>query len=115
MNKQEIKMQLIIAAGELSHDIDNENGCFDEIAKNVLRKVLNCKELLDDSSNDTLIQLDNSVEDGENLVDAVFLTEDNDVKFSMSNTDLEPYTEDFEYVSREAILMVVKEITKMCN
>lgn len=115
MNKQEIKMQLIIAVGELRHDIEDENGHFDEIAKNVLRKAMGCKELLDNSNNDMFIRLNNSIEDGKSLVDAVFLTEGDDIKLSMRDVDLEPYIEDFESVSRGSILMVVNEIAKMCD
>lgn len=120
MNKNELKTRLIIAQGELEAELENENGCFDEIADHIFALAFYCKELLDKSSNDALIQLDKSVvwQERHEYIDGFYLSFARTVvNFTASDMDDlgEVYTHSVDEVDREVIIEVVKELIKMCN
>lgn len=120
MKKNELKTRLIIAQGELEAELENENGCFDEIAENILLLALSCDDLLDKSSNDVLIQLDKSVKwkNGygcANYVDGIFLSLNKMPDFTCSAYGGAIYSCHFDEVDREIIVEVVKELIKMCE
>ena len=116
MNKEKLKMSLVILGGELKDAISNENGCFDEIASKAMCNILSCKELLDDSSKDVLVSFDRSVYDVERAewIDGVFISTDKKIMFTTSNDD-EVYSRNVDYMSRSAIINVVNEIIRMCK
>ena len=120
MNKIGLKTQLMIAIGELEADLENENGCFDEIANNIFMLAFSCEDLLDKSSNDVLIQLDKSVvwQERREYIDGFYLSlERTFVNFTASDMDDlgEVYTHSVDEVDREIIVEVVKELIKMCE
>lgn len=116
MKKEELRKRLLIAFGELTDALSNENGCFDEIALKVLSTALSYDALLDETSGNKLIQFDKSVFDDElrELVDAVFIANDGSIMFSTS-CDNEIFSRELEEIDRQTILMVVNEITRMLN
>lgn len=116
MNKKELKAHLIIMIGELKGEVDNESGCFDEIATSALKNVLGCNELVATDSNDILVQLDKSIEDDGLLVDAVFLSSNNKVLFSVTDAEDEMIdSAELADISRESIIKLLDEIYKMCE
>lgn len=120
MDKNEFKTRLIIAQGELKSEIDNEFGCFDEIAQRIFLLAFSCEDLLDKSSEDVLIQFDTSVrwEALREFVDGIYLSQTKTcVNFTTSDMyDInEIYSCSLERVDRNVILDVVKELIKMCE
>lgn len=120
MKKNELKTRLIIAQGELEADLENENGCFDEIANNIFMLAFSCEDLLDKSSKDVLIQLDKSVgwRNGygyTHYVDGIFLFLNKIPLFTCSTYGGAIYSCHFDEVDREIIVEVVKELIKMCQ
>ena len=116
MKKEDLRKRLLIAFGELTDALSNEDGCFDEIATKALSTALSCDALLDRTSNNKLIQFDKSVFDdmSKELVDAVFIANDGSIMFSTSFGD-DIFSRELEEVDRHTILMVVNEITRMSN
>ena len=121
MNKQELLVRLEIAKAELEYNIHYEQGCFDEIAKNIFAFALGSGLLQDESSEDIEIQLDKSVHiihcDEQECIDGIYLSGTRTlVHFSASSFDgSEIYSYDIEDVEREDIIKVVKELIKMCK
>ena len=120
MNKEELKVRLQIAEGELRDDIENENGCFDEIARSIFVLALNSGLLQEESTEDVSIQLDKSVRIvhwGEReYLDSVYLETENEVCFTASSLDgSEIYVYDLEDIAREDVIKVIVEIIKMCK
>lgn len=120
MKKNELKTRLIIAQGELEAELYNENGCFDEIANNIFMLAFSCEDLLDKSSNDTLIQLDKSVKwkiayGYAHYVDGIFLSLNTMPYFTCSEYGGAIYSCLLSEVDREIIIEVVKELIKMCG
>lgn len=120
MNKNELKTRLIIAQGELNAEIDNEYGCFDEIAERIFLVALSCEALLDKSSEDVEIQFDKSIKMthcGEpEFIDGIYLsTTATEAHISASSEDnSEIYCYDIEEIVRDDIVRIVKELIKMC-
>ena len=115
MTKKELRANLIIMIGELKEEIDNESGCFDEIATSAFKNVLGCDELLDAGSNDTLVQLNNSVEDDGFLVDGIFISNDDNILFSVTDKEDEMIdSAELTDISRECIIQILKKICQMC-
>ena len=73
-NMSILKNRLCIYKAEMKTEIGNEDGCFDEIAEIAFTLCLNSNELIDDSSNGRLVQLDCSVydDDLDVLIDGYF-------------------------------------------
>ena len=121
MNKQELLVRLEIAKAELEDNINNEQGCFDEIAKNIFAFALGSGLLQEESSKDILIQLDKSVIiircDEQEYIDGIYLNvTKTEVHFTASSFDgSEIYSYDIEDVEREDVVDVVKELIKMCK
>ena len=121
MSKEELKVRLQIAEGELRYDIENENGCFDEIAKNIFAFALGSGLLQEPSSEDVEIQLDKSVQiipcGEQEYIDGIYLSGTiTEVHFSASSFDgSEIYSYDLEDIEREDVIKVVKELSKMCK
>lgn len=119
MNKNELKTRLIIAQGELEAELDNGYGCFDEIAERILLLALTCEDLLDKSSEDTLIQLDKSVEwkERHEYIDGIYLSQTktyaNLIASDMDDSG-ELYVYSVDEVDREIIIELVKQLKKMC-
>lgn len=120
MNKQELKTRLIIAQGELRDDIENENGYFDEIAERILFLCFSCDDLLDKSSKDVLVQLDKSViyKKNNHYIDGFYLDNDR-THIHFHGSSIDDGRELFNYstytLEREIVLLVIKELIKMCN
>ena len=120
MNKEELKVRLQIAEGELRDNIDDEQGCFDEIANNIFVLALNSGLLQEPSTEDVSIQLDKSVRIvhwGEReYIDSVYLASATEASFTASSLDgSEIYVYDLEDIAREDVIRVVKELIKMCK
>lgn len=122
MNKKELKVRLQIAEGEMKCCINDEYGCFDEIAQRIFMLVLSCDEMLDKSSEDILVQLDKSVQiesilNTQEYIDGIYLSQTiNEAHFTASSLDgSELFVYDIEEVEREYILKVVKELIRMCD
>lgn len=120
MKKNELKTRLIIAQGELATELENENGCFDEIADHIFALAFYCEDLLDKSSNDALIQLDKSVvwQERREYIDGFYLSFARTV-VNVTASDMddlgEVYTHSVDEVDREIIIKVVNELIKMCG
>lgn len=117
-NMNTLKNRLCIYKAEMQNEIENEDGCFDELAKIAFTLCLSSNELLDDSSRDRLIQLDCSVYDDDLhvLVDGIFLCSSNDnIHFTCTRKDNEEIC-DFSlyYMPRQTLLLVLNEVIKMC-
>lgn len=120
MNKEELKVRLQIAEGELRDDIENEQGCFDEIAQRILVLALGSGLLQEESTEDVSIQLDKSVRIthwGEReYIDSVYLASATEACFTASSLDgSEIYVYDIDDVDREDVIKVVKQLIKMCK
>ena len=121
MNKEELKVRLQIAEGELRDDIDNENGCFDEIAQRIFVLALGSGLLQEPSSKDVEIQLDKSVQivhwNEQEYIDGIYLSGmSTEVHFTASSLNgSEIYCYDMEDVEREDIVKVITELIKMCK
>jgi hypothetical protein len=121
MNKQDLKIRLQIAKGELQDHVHNEQGCFDEIAQRAFSFALGSGLLQEKSSEDIEIQLDKSVHiihcDEQEYIDGIYLSRIiTEVHFTASSFDgSEIYCYDIEDVEREDVIKVVKELIKMCK
>lgn len=120
MKKNELKTRLIIAQGELKTEIDNEYGCFDEVAERIFLLTFSCEDLLDKSSEDVLIQLEKSVvwQERREYIDGFYLSQTKTyANFTASDMDDlgELYVYSVDEVDREIIIDVVKELIKMCE
>lgn len=119
MDKEELKERLQIAEGELRDNIDDENGCFDEIAQRIFALALGSGLLQEESSEDVEIQLDKSIVrcDEQEYIDGIYLSEViTEVHFTTSSFDgSEIYSRDIVDVEREDIIKVLKELIKMCK
>ena len=122
MNKKELKVRLQIAEGEMKCCINDEYGCFDEIAQRIFMLVLSCDEMLDKSSEDILVQLDKSVQiesilNTQEYIDGIYMSQTiTEAHFTASSLDgSELFVYDIEEVDREYILKVVKELIRMCD
>ena len=121
MNKQDLITRLIIAEGELKDAINNENGCFDEIAQRIFMLALGCEDLLDESSEDVLIQLDKSVQiticNEQEYIDGIYLsgtiTEVHSSTSSLDNSEI--YVRNIEDIDRNVILQVIEKLINMCD
>ena len=115
MTKEQLKAQLIILIGEMKADIENENGCCDEIAEKALNLAFECKDLLDKSSNDKLIQFDKSIEQDIVFIDGVFIDKNGFMCITETDKETEEiYNDSIEVVDRENILKILEIIEKMC-
>ena len=121
MNKQELLVRLEIAKAELEYNINDENGCFDEIAHRIFAFALGSGLLQDESSEDVEIQLDKSVHiihcNEQEYIDGIYLSGTRTlVHFTASSFDgSEIYCYDIEDIEREDVIKVVKELIKMCK
>lgn len=119
MNKEELKVRLQIAEGELRDDIENEQGCFDEIAQRIFVLALGSGLLQEPSTEDVSIQLDKSVRIAhwgeQEYIDSVYLETENEACFTASSLDgSEIYVYDMDEIAREDVVKVIVEIIKMC-
>ena len=121
MNKEELKVRLQIAEGELRDNIDDEQGCFDEIAQSIFAFALGSGLLQEPSSDDVEIQLDKSVQiipcGEQEYIDGIYLSGiRTEACFTASSSDGgEVYCYDIEDIEREDVIKVVKELIKMCK
>ena len=87
---------------------------FDELATNALKQCLNTTCLLEQNSEDTLIQLEDSVYDeySNYIIDGVLLDEDdkNHVLFTVTDEHDEIQTVELTDICRASILEVIREI-----
>ena len=121
MNKQELLVRLEIAKAELEYNINDENGCFDEIAHRIFAFALGSGLLQDEGSEDVEIQLEKSVHiihcNEQEYIDGIYLSGTRTlVHFTASSFDgSEIYCYDIEDIEREDVIKVVKELIKMCK
>ena len=118
MKKEELRMRLIIAQGELKDEVCDDCGCFDEVALCALTTAFACEELLDKSSKDLLIKFDKSIKDEEyNLyIDGVFLPSEYTLPdFTITRQDGTIGSRGYHYTDRERIMDVLSELIRMCK
>lgn len=116
-NMNTLKNRLCIYKAEMKTEIENECGCFDEIAEIAFTLCLNSNELIDDSSNGRLVQLDCSVydDDLDVLIDGFYFDNNNDIYFTCTRKDNEEICEYSLYcIARQTLLIVLNEVIRMC-
>ena len=112
MNKAKLKNYLNVIIGELKHDIDYEDGVFDESATKAIKQALKCKDLLCKDSKDTMIQLNVSVVYHDfNWIDGVVqdCNDPNHIFFTTSN-DKDIFNTELEDVERKYVIEVIEAI-----
>ena len=115
-NMDTLKNRLCIYKAEMKTVIENEDGCFDEIAKTAFTLSLSSNKLIDKSSKDRLIQLDSSVYDEflDVLVDGIYIV-NHDIYFTCTRKEDEEICEYSLYcIPRQTLLIVLNEVIKMC-
>ena len=108
---------LIIYEGELKADVENENGSFDEEMETALKHCLCCNALVDDSSNDRLVQLDSSVFDDflGVFIDGFFYGDDGTIRFTATDKNEELCNYRVDEIGRYSLINVIHELIKMCD
>lgn len=115
-NMNTLKNRLCFYKAEMKTVIENEDGCFDEIAKTAFTLSLSSNKLIDKSSKDRLIQLDSSVYDEflDVLVDGIYIV-NHDIYFTCTRKEDEEICEYSLYcIPRQTLLIVLNEVIKMC-
>lgn len=119
MDKAQLKNYLNVILGELKHDIDYEDGVFDETATNAFKKALKCKDILCKDSKTTMIQFETSVE----TENAVFIwidgivqayDDENHVFFTTSDED-DIFNTELNEVERKYIIKAIEKIVELCK
>lgn len=120
VNKQKtnsMKKKLLDYLNVCIGELQSLGGGFDELATNALKQCLNTTCLLEHNTEDTLIQLENSVYDeySSYMVDGVLLDEDDKthVMFMVTDGHDEIQSVELTDISRASILEVIMEIERM--
>lgn len=124
MKKRDLSIRFQIAKAELEDNMSDEQGCFDEIAQRIFILALGCEEMLDESSEDVMIQFNKSVKivgiqnNSEcEYIDGIYLSKaSTEVRFSGSSLNgSKIYCYEIEDIRREDVIKVVDQLIEMCR